>query len=399
MNSINPKGTIWDSQMPTVIIHQGLKGAPGLQGDPGGAGPKGDSIEVLGNWTSGATYGPLDAVSWRSSVLSGVTSLYVQFSDWPSGPSSISPDQDPGRWSEIGLTGNEGLLGGVWLVAQASHPFTLVGQPAALTSGGYRLASSADPSLLGIAVVREIIDENNLILQSTGELDGVSPAASLQGSFTPGMIYYTAAVDGYLTANAPTAQGQYVNPSYLARTATSGVALPWTPAPVQVQLVGVRSNRERFYYTATLGQTVFTGADDDGNTPAYAGNDVDAFLSGLNLVEGSQYSISGGDTLTLLSGAAEDAVLEIWVTTPISISQSDAAKADTLVFDGTTRTFPLLASAVPMVWQATAGFTVFLDGHPQQPEVDFTIADVGGNAEITFTVAPEVGTGVWIIRS
>ena len=56
-------------------------------------------------------------------------------------------------------------------------------------------------------------------------------------------------------------------------------------------------NRSVFTYTTTANQTVFTGADSDGNTLAF-NDEVDVYLNGI-LLKQSDYVLSGGNTVTL----------------------------------------------------------------------------------------------------
>ena len=56
-----------------------------------------------------------------------------------------------------------------------------------------------------------------------------------------------------------------------------------------------------FKYVATANQTAFTGADSAGAILAF-GSDVDVYLNGVHL-DTSDFTLSGGDTVTLASGA------------------------------------------------------------------------------------------------
>ena len=56
-----------------------------------------------------------------------------------------------------------------------------------------------------------------------------------------------------------------------------------------------------FKYVATANQTAFTGADSAGAVLAF-GSDVDVYLNGVHL-DTSDFTLSGGDTVTLASGA------------------------------------------------------------------------------------------------
>ena len=394
--TINPVGTIYDSTIPTVIVHNGLRGAQGLVGDKGDGGDPGDSINVTGQWQSGATYGPLDAVTWRSSGSEGVQSLFVQISSVPASVSTTEPQDEPARWSEIGLTEVNGALGSVWRVVQPGHGFLSTGTPVAYTAGsGYVPASASNPATVPIALVREVVDANEFILQSSGGMPLADDVVSDTGSFVDGAFYYVSAVAGLLTQTAPTGAGQIAVKIY-QHGLNEGIALPWTPAdatPTPTAFVGTIT---KYYYTAIGSQTAFTGPDDNTQTPDYTNAvSVECFQNGLNLREADEYSTNGSDTLTLVTPAALDDSIEIWVTE--RAVNATKAKLDPLLFDGVTTTFALTISAVNAPFVSAAQYQVFVDGSAQEPEVDFTIIDDAGTTRIVYTVAPEAISSGWII--
>ena len=73
--------------------------------------------------------------------------------------------------------------------------------------------------------------------------------------------------------------------------------------------VGVRN---RFIYSATNGQTSFSGADSNGLTLAYAdATYVDVFLNGTLLVPVTDYAATTKTSVVLGSGAAASDIVEI----------------------------------------------------------------------------------------
>lgn len=394
---INPIGTIYDNEVRTVVIHKGVRGARGLEGEEGDQGPPGDSINMVGLWQSGATYGPLDAVTWRSSALKGVDSLYIQISAWPEEVSTTPPNEDPARWGEVGLTTDEGLLGGVWRVSQASHPFTAIGQPAAFTAGGYVLANASVPNLYGIALVREVVDANTFILQSTGGIPSAEASVGL-GGFIEGQLYYVSTSAGFLTADPPDGANQLVNAIYI-HGVPEGIVLPWRPDLNQVFVKGQSSAKERFYYSATDGQVAFNGPDLNGDTPDFSDAlFVECYKGGANLSEFDQYTTNGADTLTLVDPATQNERIEIWVEKLTPTSVYGRNKLDPIVFDGVAADFPLNIGGTTIGLTAVAAdLDVYLDGNPQEPDVDYLVFDVGGQATISFAEVPEAHTGEWII--
>ena len=70
--------------------------------------------------------------------------------------------------------------------------------------------------------------------------------------------------------------------------------------------------RNRYYYTATASQTTFSGADDNGQTLAYADSKyLDVFLNGVSLVAVTDYTATTLTSITLTTGAAADDIIEI----------------------------------------------------------------------------------------
>lgn len=388
-------GTIYDNTNRVVVVNMGARGPKGLTGEQGDKGDAGDTINLVGQWVSGRTYAPLDAVTWRSSAVSGASSLYVQNSGIPASPSTIEPHLDQGRWSEIGAQDVNGSFGGIWQVDQVGHPFTKIGQPAALTASGYELATANTINTLGVAMVREVISSTSFILQSTGGLPDVDPTVSSRGFFLGGGLYYVSSVAGLLTDLPPAGAGQYVNPIYKAEDATNGVVLPWTPVEVEVQKLAVPVEREKFFYTASDGQTVFTGPDEEGNTPDFTNAGVEVFQNGLNLRDNTQFTHTD-ENVTLASPAAGGDRLEIWSTKEQASQTQTWIKADPIIFDGTTIDYPVNDGGVTAPLGPAASFEVYLDGNRQEPDVDYAIVDVAGQTTVRFTVAPEPETTSWI---
>ena len=77
----------------------------------------------------------------------------------------------------------------------------------------------------------------------------------------------------------------------------------------QVAVQSLRTNK--FTYTATLNQTIFTGADNAGVTLSVPNGSTDVFLNGILLVDSDDYSINGaGTTVTLTTGTdASDGII------------------------------------------------------------------------------------------
>ena len=106
--------------------------------------------------------------------------------------------------------------------------------------------------------------------------------------------------------------------------------------------------RNRFYYTATASQTLFDGADDNGQTLAYAdAKYLDVYLNGVSLVAGTDYTATTLTSVSLTTGAAADDIIEIIAYEVFSVANL-ANYSNTMVVpfyksDSTLDTIPLNA--------------------------------------------------------
>jgi hypothetical protein len=73
----------------------------------------------------------------------------------------------------------------------------------------------------------------------------------------------------------------------------------WIPAGSSVN-----GTSARFVYTATSGQTTFTGADDNANTLAYDAGFLDLYLNGVKLLNGTDFTATSGTSIVLTTGAS-----------------------------------------------------------------------------------------------
>ena len=79
----------------------------------------------------------------------------------------------------------------------------------------------------------------------------------------------------------------------------------------------------RFNYVASGNQTVFTGADAASQTLSFTGDNLEVFLNGskLNKQQGD-FTVSGGNTVTLASGAAASDIVEILVFSQFAVANA-----------------------------------------------------------------------------
>lgn len=401
-------GSTFETETQLVIVHDGRRGAPGAQGEPGPEGPQGDSITIHGAWVAGVTYCPGDAVTDRSTLLVGVTSLYIQKSDQPCGVSNTPPHMDPARWMEVSNHDWGNTFGGIWEVYQLDHSFTKIGQPVGFSwqAERYVQASATAEDELGIAVVREIIDKDRVVLQSTGEVPNIDPTVIYPDGSTwqHGRVYYVSTARGRLELQPPQFISGIANPVLMAADddpqtgGVNGIALPWTPVSGVKEYVPV--GRVKFYFTATAGQIEISGVDNNGNTLAYIpGANTDVFVNGLNLIEEDQYIAVDGETITFPTPLSAGDTVEVWTPDrPLDILvQSTLLKLDNIdaQFDGVQTRFELTYGGDPILFQSASAAQIWLDATAQEAEVDFTIIDNGTFTEVEFKDAPEEGTRFW----
>jgi len=119
-----------------------------------------------------------------------------------------------------------------------------------------------------------------------------------------------------LTFSAAPASGDIITVRYFGRAVDQ-------PTSYAMQL---------FKYVATAGQTAFTGADANGAILVISGNDVDVYLNGVHL-DSSDFTASGGDTITLGTGAALNDELVIRAYRAFSVTDT-VSKASGGTFSG-----------------------------------------------------------------
>lgn len=412
MPPLDQTGGIYQNAPRVVVVSQ-IRGARGLPGDAGDIGPQGESFTMRGGWVSGTVYAPLDAVTYRSSALAGVTSLYIQKNSVEEAISTTVPYLDPTRWEEIGSTDIRNAFGGIWQVHQIAHGFTKVGQPVgySLASDIYVQADARTGNELAIGVVREVVSPDIVVLQSTGEVPGIDVTVILpDGSdWMPGRIYYATATRGRLSLDPPQDPNYFVNPvllaaSHVPATGRSGVVLPWTPVGGTLsrtarQVVGFT----KYHFTISSPTSAISGDDNNSQTLAYnVADGVEVFLNGLNLIETAQYSATDGTSIDFVSALSAADEVEVWVYADATIPTypATASKVDSIEsqFDGVETVFDLKVGGVKAHMQDTLSLRLWLDASPQEPLVDYNVIEDPGQpgfAQIEFAEAPEPATRFW----
>ena len=90
--------------------------------------------------------------------------------------------------------------------------------------------------------------------------------------------------------------------------------------------------RTKFDYTASQGQTAFTGADDDGKVLAFTTGQINVFVNGI-LMDDSDFTTTGTGTVTLASAANLNDIISI-VSFESNIPDNDYVPASGGTFTG-----------------------------------------------------------------
>ena len=93
-----------------------------------------------------------------------------------------------------------------------------------------------------------------------------------------------------------------------------------------------QGTRSRFLYTATAGQTTFSGSDTQSNTLAYADNNgLDCFQNGVLLKGGgADYTATSGTSVVLTTGASVNDIIEILVYDVFAIADHVKKSGDAM---------------------------------------------------------------------
>ncbi len=85
--------------------------------------------------------------------------------------------------------------------------------------------------------------------------------------------------------------------------------------------------RQRYYFTATGGETSLSGADDNGLTMSYAdGAYVDVNLNGIKLVSGTDYTTTTANTIGGLAALSANDIVEVVAYDIFTVADTVSAK-------------------------------------------------------------------------
>ena len=115
--------------------------------------------------------------------------------------------------------------------------------------------------------------------------------------------------------------------------------------------------RSRFIYTATAGQTSFSGGDANGITLTYTDSEyLDVYQNGVLLVPGDDYAATTGTTVVLVQGASLNDKVEMIQYQAFGVADT-VSRADGGAFGGNISTSGTLAVTGNTTVGGTLGVT------------------------------------------
>ncbi len=120
-------------------------------------------------------------------------------------------------------------------VAQVAHGFTAdnLGAPVYFDGADWLLAQADVADTLGVSVIREVVDVDNFVIQSSGAIPVVSDVVNGGVALVPGEFYFVSeATAGQVTITEPTGLTEFSNPIFLAISTELAIVLPWRASGV-----------------------------------------------------------------------------------------------------------------------------------------------------------------------
>mgnify|MGYP001170878793 CR=1 FL=1 len=184
-------------------------------------------------------------------------------------------------------------------------------------SGGTGLASSISGDVLTIN------DSNTGVSAATYGSSTAIPviAVNAQGRITSAS---TASVSTDLTIvdDSSTSATISLGTDTLKLAGGTGISTSISGDVVTIAKSAGSAHRTLFKFTATSGQTTFSGADASSNTLAYSTGNFDVFLNGV-LLDATDFTATNGTSVVLSSAAAADDILSVLAYQTESLIQND----------------------------------------------------------------------------
>ena len=145
-----------------------------------------------------------------------------------------------------------------------------------------------------------------------------------------------------------------------------------------------QGTRSRFLYTATAGQTTFSGSDTQSTTLAYSDNNgVDCFQNGVLLKTSVDYQATTGTSVVLTTGASVSDVIEILVYDVFAIADHVKKSGDAMTGSLTN----IDVNGTELILDADGDTSITSDTDDQ---IDFK---TGGSDRVVINSSGNVGIG------
>ena len=151
--------------------------------------------------------------------------------------------------------------------------------------------------------------------------------------------------------------------------------------------------RRKHTYTATAGQTSFSGAGAEGTSLSYAdSNFVDVYQNGIKLGD-ADYTSTSGTAIVLAQGASVDDLVEIIVFDAFSAADT-VSKADGGTFDGNVT----MAGTLAVTGNVTMAGTLNVTGDTTLSNIAGGIVFNEGSADVDFRVESNNNANMLVVN-
>jgi len=217
------------------------------------------------------------------------------------------------------------------LVAGQISPTNNISTVAAANANISTIASNLTGTNTIGTVASNLTGSNTIGTVATNIVNVNAVGADLSGSNTIGTVATNlASVQNFaevyrISATAPTTS---LNAGDLYFDTSTNILNVYGASGWQNAGSSVNGTSQRYNYTATSGQTTFTGADNNGNTLAYDAGYIDVYLNGVKLLNGTDVTVTSGTSVVLATGATTGDIVDIVAYGTFSVASLNADNLD-----------------------------------------------------------------------
>ena len=318
-----------------------------------------------------------DSITFASTGSSG-SATFLGLSDSPANFSGAA-----GKYLKVNSSANALEFDTLTFSDLGSKPTTIAGYG---ITDALQLGTSATTALAGNTSIPSALTDLSISDGSSGQV--LQTDGSGNFSFvnqTGGNSFGTIAVSGQSNVVADQASDT------LTLVAGSNISLTTNASGDSVTITSTASGSgttaadaifEEYQFTATSGQTTFTGSDDNSETLSYTANAIQVYLNGIFLDPSVDYTATNGTSIVLAETVDANDYLQV-VAYKKKISDGQTT-VDTFSGNGSTTAFTL--SLNPGDENNTR---VFIDG-VYQSKSNYSVS----GTTLTFATAPPNGTAV-----